>query len=349
MASLTLYSLVQGTVREPVEFYLKIESNATGAWGKAVATIDASAARVFALRWCQNSYEHTKRHIEKGGADALLKVVHMKDSHSMIFVNLAKLPSPVSNRVFATWFSWRKEPDNSFLMAFGPIEDYSEDAKGAVKLFMATQKGRREREGKAGDGKAFIRDTDELELMIQQQDDRMELVDKLGDLIQRDPLASKAIRGTVRGYWLISPLAPSVCQVTYLIQAELGGSIPTALLNSQLKRRLGIAQTTQNKFARNGKLVDKERRDAFANPPFLTELSEEQMSVVEDCRSLESEDGREWETLASPYPFVTMWVKHAPAKENERSIAIGKATAVIDCPVREAAGGSSEARRKQSD
>ena len=58
---------------------------------------------------------------------------------------------------------------------------------------------------------------------------------------------------------------------------------------------------------------------------------------------MESEDGREWETLASPYPFVTMWVKHAPAKENERSIAIGKATAVIDCPVREAAGESSEA------
>ena len=62
--------------------------------------------------------------------------------------------------------------------------------------------------------------------------------------------------------------------------------------------------------------------------------------MVEDCRSLESEDGSEWETLASPSPFVTMWMKHSTAKENERSIAIGKATAVIDCPVREAVGES---------
>jgi len=102
-------------------------------------------------------------------------------------------------------------------------------------------------------------------------------------------------------------------------------------------------QTMQVKFARNGKLVDKEMRDVFASPPPLAELSEEQMSVVEDCRSLESEDGREWKTLTSPSPFITMWMKHAPAKENERSIAIGKATTVIDCPVHDAVGESSEA------
>jgi len=72
------------------------------------------------------------------------------------------------------------------------------------------------------------------------------------------------------------------------------------------------------------------------------------MSVVEGSRSLESEDGRDWEALASPSPFVTMWVKHASAKENERSIAIGKAVAVIDCPVREAAGESSEANASRA-
>jgi len=43
-----------------------------------------------------------------------------------------------------------------------------------------------------------------------------------------------------------------------------------------------------------------------------------------------------------------MWMKHASAKENERSIAIGKATAVIDCPVHEAAGESSEARASRA-
>ena len=57
LLSHSLRSLIQGTVREPVEFYQKVEGNA-GAWGKAVATNDASAARVFADRWCLNSHEH---------------------------------------------------------------------------------------------------------------------------------------------------------------------------------------------------------------------------------------------------------------------------------------------------
>jgi len=106
---------------------------------------------------------------------------------------------------------------------------------------------------------------------------------------------------------------------------------------------LSAVHNMQNKFARNGKLVDKEMRAVFLNPPALAELGDEQLSVVEDCRSLECEDGSEWETLASPSTFVNMWMKHAPAKENERSIAIGKATAVIDCPVHEAVGESGEA------
>jgi len=329
---------------EPLEFYQKIENNA-GGWGKAVATIDASAARLFADCWCLDSYEFRMDYVKESGPDALREIVHIPNTHSMLVVNLLRLPSPVSNRVFATWLSWRKEPDDSFLVAFGPLEDYGDDAKDAVKLVMATQKGRRKQEGKAEDGKSSLKDNEDLELMIQQQDDRMERVEMLSDHIQQHPFASKAVRGTVRGYWRIKPLATSVCQVTYVIQAELGGSIPSALVIARLKSSLGIVQTMQVKFARNGKLVDKEMRDVFASPPPLAELSEEQRSVVEDCRSLESEDGSEWETLAFPSPFVTMWMRHAPAKENERSIAIGKANAVIDCPVLEAVGESSDASR----
>jgi len=330
---------------EPVEFYQKVEGNA-GAWGKAVANIDASAARVFADRWCLNSHEHKKKDFDHSGADTLRKAVHIEDSHSMIYVFILCLPSPVSNRVFATWLTWRKEPDNSFLVAFGSMEGYSdqqEDRERVIANFMATQKERRAREGETME--TLQSDNEDLELMIKQRAAKKAYVNELNDLIKQDPIASKAIRGTLRGYWRIKPLAPSVCQVTYLVQAELGGSIPTALLNARIKATLGVVQTIQDKFARNGKIVDKEMRDVFASPLPLAELSEEQMSVVEDCRSLESEDGSEWETLASPSSFVTMRVKHALAKENERSIAIGKATAVIDCPVQEAIGMSSDARR----
>jgi len=348
LLSLSFRSLIQGTVREPVEFYQKIEGNA-GAWGKAVATIDASAARVFADRWCQNSHEHKKDHADYYGADALRKVVHIKDSRSMLFVTIVKFPSPVSNRVFATWLTWWKEPDNSFLMALAPMDDYADESEddAAIADFIAKQKEQREREGDTHEG-AYRGDTEDLELMIMQRAAKKALVNELDSLIKQDPIASKAVRGTVRGYWRIKPLSASVCEVRYMAQAELGGSIPSALINAGLKNNLGVVQTMQVKFARNGKVVDKEMRGVFASPPPLVELSQEQMSVVEDCRSLESEDGREWETLASPFPFVTMWMKHPPAKENERSIAIGKATAVIDCPVHEAVGESSETSARRA-
>jgi len=343
LLSHSLRSLVQGTVREPVEFYQKFESNA-GAWGKAVATIDASAVRVFADKWCLDSFAQGRKHVKEEGSDALFSVVRVPNSRSMLYVNLVRI-GMVSDRVFATWFSWRQEEDGSFVMAWAPLEDYAEESADAfeqVKNYTKAQETRRSLEGDTPE--AYRRDAEDLKRMMEHIASKNQLVKDMNGLIKQDPLAEKALRGKVRGFWRMKPLAPSVCQVTYLAQVELAGSIPTALLNARIKNSLsGFVQTMQVKFARNGKLVDKEMRGVFASPPPLAELSEEQMSVFEDCRSLESEDGREWETLASPSPLVAMYVKHAPVKENERTIAIGKATAVIDCPVHEAVGESSKA------
>ena len=336
----------QSTVRDTVDYYQRTEGNAV-AWGKAVSIADVSAARVLADRFCLRCHEHQTEHFEKEGADSLYRAVYYPNSRSMLLVNLVRLPSPVSNRVFATWFTWRKEPDGSFVMAFAPMDGFAdqlEDGEHAFANFVAKQEERRKREGETVE--AYRKDAEDLKLMMQQRAAKTEYVKELIDLIQQHPLASKAIRGMARGYWHMKPLAPSVCQVTYTIQGELGGSIPSAIINAGLKGNLGRVQTIQVKFARNGKLVDKEMRDVFASPPPLAELSEEQMSVVEDCRYLESEDGREWETLTSPSPFVAMWVKHAPANtgsRDEHTIAIGKATALIDCTALEAAGESSEA------
>jgi len=350
VAPLTLASLAQGTVLEPVEFFQKSENNA-GAWGKAVATIDASAARVFAGVWCLNSHGAKREYSDYYGSNALRRVIHIRpNSHSMIYVNLVPLGMAISDRVFATWFCWRKEPDNSFVITWTPLEDYAVESadtlSAQVKNFTAAQEEQRYLTFGSMDAqaqvKAFEEDAEDLKLLMLQIESRKARVNEVNDLIKQDPIASKAIRGTVRGYWRIKPLAPSICQATYLVQAELGGSLPTSLLDVRVKSSLSATvQTMQVKLARNGKLVDKEIRDVFASPPPLAELSEEQMSVVEDCRGLESQDGREWEILSSPSPFVTMWMKLAPANENERSIAIGKATAVIDCPVREALGESS--------
>ena len=132
---------VQGTVRAPVSYYQKVESTQRE-WGKAVATIDVSAARAFADCWCLDSYEFRMDYTKRSGSDALRKVVHIPNSHSMLVVNFVRFPSPFSNRVFATWFTWRKEPDGSFLMAFAPVEDYAdqlEDGDRAVIEFMEKQ------------------------------------------------------------------------------------------------------------------------------------------------------------------------------------------------------------------
>ena len=335
--------LTQGTVRESISYFQNLQSNA-GAWGKAVATIDASAARVFADRWCQHTHEHGKKHVERQGQDALRKVVQV-DSRSMLYANLVRLPSPVSNRVFTTWLTWRKEPDNSFIIAFTPLEDYADESDDAAATtnFMAKQKERRSLEGTTKYADTVERDISALELLLEQRTAKKRHVQGLIDLISGDLLASKAERASVRGFWRIKPLAPSVCQVTYLIQAELRGSIPFALLNARLKNNLGFVQTLQSKFARKGKVVDKEMREAFPNPPALITLSDEQKPVFESCRYLESEEGGGWKTLASPSPLVKIWMKHAPAKENKRSIAIGKATAIIDCSMHEAIGESSGA------
>ena len=175
-----------------------------------------------------------------------------------------------------------------------------------------------------------------------------ERVAQVDDLISSDPHAATAIRATARGFWRFRPLAPNVCEVTYVVQVQLSGSIPNELLAMRRKKTLSLVQTVQDKYERKGRIVDAEMRAAFPNPPPLAELNEEQRSVVEGCRCLESEDGSEWETLASLSPFVTMWMKQAPAKWGERSIALGKATAVIDCPVHEAVGESSEASESRA-
>jgi len=62
--------------------YFQIVDSDSSAWGKAVATIDASHTHFFSYLWNQHSYQHTNRHVEREGPDALSKVVFVPDSHT---------------------------------------------------------------------------------------------------------------------------------------------------------------------------------------------------------------------------------------------------------------------------
>ena len=165
---------------------------------------------------------------------------------------------PFTDRVFASWFTWRRYNDGSFIIAFAPVEEYCENPQQALSLIdklMTTQKDRRDAAGTRADPETLQRDNEELAQTIWRQKDRAERVDDLNDIIRRDHFGSKALRGTTKGYWRFTPLAPSVTEVTYLLQANVGGSIPRLLLNTRIKSTLGSVRRSQDIFSRNGNQV----------------------------------------------------------------------------------------------
>jgi len=273
---------IPGTVRDTVSYFQKKENN--DVWGKAVATVDAPASTVFASMFCQDNYKSAYNHVKKEGKVTLRKVVTVPNSRTVLVTAVVRL-SPygvaVSNRVVCTLFSWRREPDDSFVIAFAPLDEYEDK----------------------------------------------ERVKELNDVVANDALAANAIRAEARGFWIFKPLAPAVCEVTYFLQVKMGGSLPKQILAMRTKQTLGIVQATQDDFERNGKVVDSEMIAAFTLPPKLSELNDDQRQIVETCRLLYGEGGKEWEEIKTSSPFVDAWCKHSPAKVGELCTALGKATA----------------------
>ena len=108
------------------------------------------------------------------------------------------------------------------------------------------------------------------------------------------------------------------------------------LLNYRIKNNLLQISRLQDKFIRNGKLVDAEIRAAFPRPPPTSVLTADQRTLLESCQLLETQDYGEWKHLPSPDPFLTMHMKHTRPVKGERCVAYGRASAVIDCPPGEA-------------
>jgi len=159
---------VPNTIASPVACFQKIGFNDmsdgdSSAWGKAVATVDASHTRVFSYIWNQHSYEQMNRHADKEGAGALNKIVFPPDSHSMLRALVLNFGLAVSARVFSTWYVWRQERDKSFAVAFAPMSDYKRFNSATVEI---------------------------------------------NNALDDQAAAAEVIRGTVKGFWRIKPLAP---------------------------------------------------------------------------------------------------------------------------------------------
>ena len=273
-------------VLDSVEYFQKPGLAPWGSWGKAVATVDASAARVLSWLWLFNAHNRVQDHVAKNG-DLLRAEVLTESLRTKFGVGLIKFPGALDNRVFANLWTWAQEPDSSFVLALRSLEDYHDQSSAAAKEVLS--------------------------------------------LLGSDPGAVVATRAFTRGFYRIMPIADRVCQVTLVQQANFGGLLPAIVMNKRLLSTMKTLARIQHKYERKGRLIDAEIRAVFPSPPPLDQLADEQTAVVEGCRTLEAEDEREWKDLESPSPLVKMWVKYAKPKTGERPIALGKATAVIDC------------------
>ena len=205
----TGWKRVPNTIASPVAYFQKIDDDSS-AWGKTVATVDASLTRVFSYIWNQHSYEHMNRHVKKEGTDALNKVVFPPDSHSMLRAFIVNFGLAISARVFSTWLVWRQEPDKSFTIAFTPMSDY----------------------------KLLNTSTTEID-----------------NALNYNAAAADAIRGAVKGFWRIKPLAPegkratertaklTVCAHTQRVRADLGLSCSQTARSLLIKGAFPPSQT----------------------------------------------------------------------------------------------------------
>ena len=147
--------------------------------------------------------------------------------------------------------------------------------------------------------------------------------------------------GSSKGIYIIKELTDNTCEWTRIQQVDFKVKLPKKLLHLAATQQLGWANEVQEKFRRNGKVVDQERVDFLAEVMRARRgqpLMDDQQEVFDRCMELLGDGGDDgWEVLESPCPDVEMWMKYIPPRNGERSIATGKAVGVVDSSAEEVA------------
>ena len=128
---------IPGTVNDSVSYHQQFQGN-EGAIGEAEADIDASPDRVFAEIWCLDTNERIIRHIEKRGVKVMRKVLHIPGCRSMLFMNVVPIGAALSDRIFLTWLTWKKDESGGFVVAFAAAESCPDEAHvGAMEALIS--------------------------------------------------------------------------------------------------------------------------------------------------------------------------------------------------------------------
>ncbi|GMI24686.1 hypothetical protein TeGR_g7490, partial [Tetraparma gracilis] len=123
-----VWKRLKGSVRDPVEKW-RASVGEKSAWGKAVGSVDAAAARVLAYLWYFESYERKNQK----NANLIRLGIEIPNSHSMfqlIEVNIGA----GQKRFYACKWTWSLEPDGGFFVAVTSVQDLPEGEEKAAIL-----------------------------------------------------------------------------------------------------------------------------------------------------------------------------------------------------------------------
>ena len=106
------WNRIRSSLNQPVEKFKRkvVGKNVSEGWGKATATIHASAELVLAYLWLLDSNESKK--VQESSGLLLRRVKYLPDSRTQL-VDIGKVFPTVSNRLFSSRNAWGRVEDET--------------------------------------------------------------------------------------------------------------------------------------------------------------------------------------------------------------------------------------------
>lgn len=153
------------------------------------------------------SNERNLEHLKKIGYLPRAEL-EVPDSRSKIQINGTKMPGAVGNRIFALWFTWRKEDNGTIFVAIGPYEgtyltSTPTQPQHVPYLTHATP----------GIGAGPVKT-------------------RVDNIVKSH---ASLVQGRIRGLYRIEPLADKICRTTFVAQGTMGGQVPDFAMKWAIK------------------------------------------------------------------------------------------------------------------
>jgi len=320
------------TVKEPIAYFydgtpsptITTTTSDPDTFTKAVATVDAPAETILAACVCLQTFAHQQQYLNRESGESRFSTSSSRPSTTSPSPDATnpcsfRLVTHIPNSRTVLYAFHVKQPPRLRALALAPL--LRTDRLVTVALVWRALIN--------GTLQLAIHPLNEHQAKLPPTSPHLPAIEAFQAAIARDSYACKAEASVTRGFLTITPLAPSVSRVTYVVQtplAPLGG-------RSKLPLTLGLVEELRERYERRGRVVDAEIRDAFKEPPVWESLTPAQTAIITSTMRLESDvdDSRPWKSLQSPVPFVSMWMKYTPpAIGSTRAVALGKAHATID-------------------